>query len=701
MNRSSRSRGVAPILLPVLALLLPAAGLAAAPPPPEPGAPAAAEAPRSAPPVRRWVLLIQGNRAGELTVAESPATASTSAAETWHMAFNDRGRGPDLTTRLTLAADGTPAEEETTGNDYLKAPVEESFSRHGAAATWKNPNEAGTTSVEGAAYYLGSYSAAPDVGLLARALAAAPGNRLPLLPEGEARLERLGTLEVSAGGERRTLTHASITGLGFTPTSVWMAPDGSFFATADSWFSIVPESWEGIVDRLVSAQNEADARRSAELAARLARHPSGPVAITGAALFDPESRRVLAGRTVIVSGEKIAAVGPDGEVEIPAGATRIDATGKTLLPGLWDMHTHLSEVDGILHLAAGVTTVRDLANDVERVTGLRKAWDEGSAIGPRTILAGILDGPGPYAGPTKALVSTEAEAHAWIARYASLGYEQIKLYSSLDPALVPAIEKDAHARGLRLSGHIPNGLTAEQAVQLGFDEIQHINFILLNFWGDQGIDTRTPARFTEVAARAATLDLSSEPVRRFVHLLAERKIVVDPTVAVFEAMFTARPGEVSPPFAAVVGRLPAQVRRGAYGGGLPPPEGMDETYRRSFRKMLDMVGELYRAGVPLVAGTDGLAGFTLHRELELYVEAGIPAPEVLRIATLDAARVMHRDDRLGTVEPGKLADLILVAGNPAEHISDVRNTELVMRGGTLYDPAELYAAIGVRPQPPM
>ncbi|HLE85985.1 MAG TPA: amidohydrolase family protein [Thermoanaerobaculia bacterium] len=455
--------------------------------------------------------------------------------------------------------------------------------------------------------------------------------------------------------------------------------------------------WEGVLETLREVEERADDVWARDLAARLAHRPEGPLALVGAAVFDPRTGETLAGRTVVIEGDRIAAVGPDGEVPVPAGATRIDAAGKTLLPGLWDMHAHLSEVDGPLNLAAGVTSVRDLANDVEQVTGYRAAWDAGEALGPRVVLGGFLDGPGPFAGPTKALVATEEEALAWIERYDELGYEQIKVYSSLDPALLPAIAGAAHERGMRLSGHVPQGLTAAEAVELGFDELQHANFLFLNFWGDAGIDTRTPARFTEVAARGAGLDLGSPEVAAFVRLLAERKIEVDPTLAVFEGMLTGRPGEVSPGFRTVADRFPAQVRRGFLGGGLQPPEGMDETYRESFDRMVEIVGVLYRAGVPLLAGTDALAGFALHRELELYVEAGIPAPAVLRIATLGAAEVTGRAETLGSIEPGKLADLIVVAGDPAQDISDIRKVELTIKGGTLYESAELYQALGIRP----
>src|SRR5262249_39707193 len=145
-------------------------------------------------------------------------------------------------------------------------------------------------------------------------------------------------------------------------------------------------------------------------------------------------------------------------------------------------------------------------------------------------------------------------------------------------------------------------------------------------------------------------------------------------------------------------RLPPQVRRGvlAGGGGLPVPEGMDGRYRDSAKALLAMVKALYDNGIPIEAGTDALCGFAYHRELELYVEAGIPAPQVLPIATSGAARITHHEDR-GVVAPGKLADLVLVDGDPAAKISDVRRVVLTIKGGTVYDASELYKALGVKP----
>jgi hypothetical protein len=250
---------------------------------------------------------------------------------------------------------------------------------------------------------------------------------------------------------------------------------------------------------------------------------------------------------------------------------------------------------------------------------------------------------------------------------------------------------------LRVSGHIPNGITASQFVEDGADEIQHINFIFLNFLASQVKDTRTPERFTAVGANAAKLDLQSRPVNDFIQLLLNHHTTVDVTLGTFEGMFTGRPGQASPDLVPVLKRLPAQVQRGAYSGGLPVTAENDQLYKESYRAMLAMTSRMYDAGIPILAGTDGTAGIMLHRELELDVQAGIPAAKALQIATFSAARLLKQDRELGSIAEGKRADFLLVDGNPGEHISDIRRCRVVMKNGTLYDSGDLYAAAGIGP----
>jgi hypothetical protein len=648
---------------------------------------AAAPAPQEV----RYDFLLAGNLAGAAVSSVEP-----DGTRVYNFEFNDRGRGPQTRERVRLDERGLPTFMEITGHDYLKVPVEERFSRSQGRASWKNASEKEDREVREPAFYLSLSGAPQETELLAKALLAAPGNKLPLLPVGEARIEKVASTRVQAGGESRAVDLYSLHGLGFTPNYVWLDSQRNLFAGLWGWAVTIRDGWKDAVPELDRVQSQAVKEWYRDLAAKLAHRPKGGLILRNARLFDPETGEVTSGVTVVVSGNRIKAMGRGAEAMIPEGAEVVDAKGKMILPGLWDMHTHLSEEQGLLNLAAGVTTVRDLANDTDKLLDLRKRWDAGEAIGPRVIMAGFMDGPGPYAGPTKVLVDTPEEALAAVDRYAKLGYVQIKLYSSLDPKLVPAIVQRAHALGLRVSGHIPNGITAEQAVREGFDEIQHANFLVLNFLSPE-IDTRTPARFTEVAQHAAELDLKSERVKSFIALLKERGIVSDPTLVAFEGMFTARSDQLDPGLAAVADRFPPQVRRGLYGGGLNPPAEQVQRYRDSFRAMQNLVRALHDAGVTIVAGTDAMPGFSLHRELELYVDAGIPAPEVLRIATLGAARVMKRGQDLGTVTPGKLADLILVDGDPTARISDIRRVVLTVKDGVIYDPAALYRAVGVKP----
>jgi hypothetical protein len=646
--------------------------------------------PADASPETRYSYLISGNPAGF-------ATSRPSDGGWWSYTFefNDRGRGPKLASRVRLDERGIPVSIETRGVGYLKNPIEERFELADRRATWKNPSEEGDREVSGSAFYLAQYSSPESIAVLARALLNARGNRLDLLPEGEARLQDLGTTQVNAGGIGRTVHLYGISGLGFTPAYVWLDSQGRFFGSVAGWSTTILEGWEGAAAGLLAYQDRIDGEQAAKLARELGHRPERALVIRGARLFDPKTAATIPDTTVVIEGNRIQAVGRDGEVAIPRRAEVIDARGKTLLPGLWDMHVHIGPDEGILDLAAGITSTRDMANDIDQLADLQRRVGAGELIGPRVFMAGFMDGPGPYAGPTKILVDTEQEALAAVDRYSDLGYIQIKLYSSLDPKLVPPVIARAHSKGMRVSGHIPYGLSAEQAVRAGFDEIQHMNFLFLNF--RDGVDTRTPQRFIDVAENAAKLDLKSSEVQRFLDLLKQRKTVIDPTLNVFEDMFTGRPGEIGPGWQEVADRLPAQVRRGLLGGGLAVPEGKDRLYRDSYAAMLKMLKALYDNGIPIVAGTDSMAGFALHRELEIYAQAGLPAPEILRLATLGAAEVIHQDKHFGTIEPGKLADMILVDGDPAGRISDIRRVVTTIKDGVVYDAGKLYEAVGVTP----
>ena len=609
--------------------------------------------------------------------------------------FNDRGRGPKIAAHYVLGADESPVRTDITGNDYLKAPVDEHFAVEAGIGRWKSTSENGQAPAPG--FYVSNNGSAAESAFLVSALLKAKNAPVKLFPAGEARLERMTDVTVESHGQKLHVTEYAITGLAFEPQTLWLDDQLHFFASPGKWFAFLREGWEDTNDQLYALDRKAIDQRYARLAHELAEHPSHSVAIEHVRLFDSEQAATREDRTVVVQGERIAMVGPAATISVPKDAEVIDGAGKTLLPGLFDMHAHLQALDGILNIASGVTAARDMGNDIDELKHIQDQWESGAAIGPRVWKSGFIDGRGPFQAPTGLYADTAEEAQAAVNRYADLGYVQIKLYSSLKPEFVPGIVKTAHARGLRVSGHIPNGMIASQFVDDGADEIQHINFIFLNFLADKVKDTRTPERFTAVGANAAKLDLQSKQVNDFIALLLQHHTTVDVTMATFEGMFTGRPGEVSPDFAPVLSRLPAQVQRGAYNGGLPVTAENDQLYKDSYRAMLRMTKRMYDAGIPILAGTDATAGLMLHRELELEVQAGIPPVKALQIATLNAARLLKQDKDLGSIATGKRADLLLVEGNPAEHISDIRRCRVVMKNGILFKSADLYAAAGIKP----
>ena len=640
----------------------------------------------------RFVVLFSGRPAGYLKVWQE-GSENISDSE-----FNDRGRGPHIRERLTTDPSGYITSALITGHNYLKDSVDERFTYANGTASWKNHVEGESSKRGPLQFYSSIDGTAAETDPFVKALLNAGGKPVPLFPSGEATIEKVRDLEIgTAGSPRKTTSLYAISGLGFTPYYVWLDADSRFFGYVSSWNSVIRAGSESAVPAMLTAQDTAAAVRFKTLARTLAHRPSGALVFRNANVFDSEHARMIPHTTVVIVGDKIQAVGPDQTTPIPAGAQVIDAAGKALLPGLSDMHVHVGPgEDGMLHIAAGVTTARDMGTDTTNVLSLRKKFDDGSLIGPHLLLAGLIDTPGPYQVPTGVLASTESEVRAAVKRYAEMGFEQIKVYSSMKPELVPIIIAEAHQRGLRVSGHVPAFMTAEEVVRLGFDEVQHVNFLMLNFI-DSAKNTRGMSRFTAVGKDAAALDFASPRVKAFFKLLKDRGTDIDPTVGTFEDMFTGRPGQMSPNLAAVADRFPTQVRRYMFGGGLPVPPGMDQRYRDSYAAMIRMVGELYRHGIPIVPGTDGMAGFGLHRELELWVRAGIPPAEVLRFATLGAAHVMKHDDVRGSITPGKVAEVFLVRGDPSTNISDIRNVELVVRNGALFRSAELYSALGIKP----
>jgi imidazolonepropionase-like amidohydrolase len=611
--------------------------------------------------------------------------------------FNDRGRGPKIYTSYRLNADGIVIAEQSKGVDYMKNPVAEDYTLRDGKAEWKNQSENEKSGNAEAKFYI-DLNGGPESGaILARALLH-KGGKLAVLPSGETRIRRLQTVPVEANGKKVEATLYEIIGLSLTPHYLWLDDERRFFASTNPWGGIVRQGFQESAKKLAEAQQSVQRKRWAKLAAQFTHKPQGDLILTNVNVFDSITGKVTANQRVTVQGDRITSVEGEHGQSVSQNAQVLDGTGKMALPGLWDMHQHLWPISAYLDVAAGITTIRDLANPVEQLTKLRESIANGTQIGPRVIAAGFIDGRGPFQGPVASFADTPEEAVAMVDKYADLGYVQMKIYSSMKPELVPIIAQEAHKRGLRVSGHVPAQMIAEQFVKEGADEIQHINFIMLNFMPDVK-ETRNPDRFIMPGRRSAKLDLNSDAVNQFVSFLKEHKTVVDPTMAIFEATYTDRPGKIGPMETAMFDRMPVQAQRQIKTAGEALPAGDAETdklYRDSWANMVRMLKKMYDGGVQIVAGTDQGNGYALHREMEIYQEAGIPATKVLQIATIEAATLMKRDKELGSITPGKIADIILVNGDPASHIQDIRKIEAVIQSGSVLKPAELYPAVGIR-----
>ena len=403
-------------------------------------APPVESCPDNASASRAYSFFLAGNRAGYHLECRMPDGSGLYIFE-----FNDRGRGPSVRSRIVQDAAGIPTVITVDGNDYLKNEIAERFSVEKGKAAWKNKVEQGTRNLEAPAFYLSQSGTPAELPMLAKAAFAAPGHQLALLPSGEARVEALDVRTVRNGDASKQVQLYAVYGLGYQPTTVWLDDKGEFFASLDSWVVMVPEGWEPVAPELLEIQEARLTALRSEQARRLRQVPAGPVLIEHANLFDAEARVMKPGSSVLLEGNLIRAVGADGSFPVPEGASRIDAAGRALVPGLWDMHSHPEPSDGLLLLAAGVTGVRDMAAEPAKRERM-KTW-ESETLGPRIVYAGIVDGPGPFQGPTQVLVANEAEARAAVDAMADAGFILVKIYSSVKPELVPILVDEARKRG--------------------------------------------------------------------------------------------------------------------------------------------------------------------------------------------------------------------------------------------------------------
>ncbi len=601
--------------------------------------------------------------------------------------WNNRRVSVDET--LKLNAQGVPVKLMLKGTSPFGAPIDEMFKYKNGVAKWQSLNESGEKADDSVDFYSpSSVNFATDNATMRYAF---QNNQyeLDVYPQGKMLIKKLDSRQLNG----QTVHLMATSGLGLTPNFAWYDDKGNFFAKSFGPMYVIRDGFtEAQFKELEKAQQEAEQTFLEGLADTLTHSPKS-LLIQNVAVFDSKEGTLLQNHDVLIENGKIVNV--SAHIEEAANQSKVDGTGKTLIPGLWDMHGHLSKNNGILNIANGVTSVRDMGNEHDNIMEIQALFDSNKVLGSRVYRAGFMD---QYSENSAGLsVKSLEEALDTVDFFADNGYVQVKLYSSIDPQWVKPIAERAHSRGLRLSGHVPAFMTAEQAVKDGYDEIQHINMLFLNFLAGEEVDTRTKQRFSLMGEQAAKLPMDSPEMNAFIKLLADERIVIDPTVSTFRSLLMAENQKVDGEFADIAPNMPVNFTRGLKGAQMHVEDDFKISYQKSGEAMQKMLKKLYDAGVPIVPGTDSIAGFALIRELELYVDAGIPAAEVLNMASIDSAKLMGVAHQTGSIEAGKVADVVLVDGNPLEDIRALRNAALVVKGEQVFKPEEIYKAIGVKP----
>lgn len=610
-----------------------------------------------------------------------------------------RGQVWELDERVVIGADGMPSSLMVRGVTP-EGDAAETFQIAGTEATWKSPVDAGKGAYTSAAFYVaqgGTFSGSAQ--LLIEALLATPDKSLALLPSGRARAERLTELEVSQGDAKKTVTAWAMTGLSPSPIPVWTTADGKFFASV-SGLSILPEGYEGNLKALDKAQDDALAARSPAVAKALIKTPASPVAFTHVRAF-VDGSHFADDQTVVVDHGLIVKVGPARSVPVPKDAQIFEGSGKTLVPGLWDSHQHVSDdAAGPFLLSLGITSARDPGNNNPLTVARAERRAKGDLLSPKVYPSLLIDGKGPNSAQLGTIVTSPDEAIAAVRKAKADGFTGIKFYGTYNPAWVAPAATEAHKLGLHVHGHVPAGMRPSAAIAAGYDELTHIYFVMMEAMPDSVVATSNGInRFEGTGRFAKDVDLNAPPIKSLVATMAERKIVSDPTLVVAESLFVPENGDLSPAYAPYLGTLPPATERGFRQGGFSVPKDLTRAdYRKSFDKMSALVTLMHKSGIAIVAGTDG-SGLELVRELELYVAAGFTQEEALETATINPARLLHVDKTTGSITVGKAADLVLVEGDPSRRIGDLRNTRTVMMDGKLMDADALRTASGFSGRP--
>ncbi len=610
---------------------------------------------------------------------------------------NERGRITGVEAELKLNMDLSPisyfsrriVKEDTT--NIFKMELNE-----GSVSIWEKHFDVVTSKTPSRFYPLHSnIPAAMEMMLYQYYFKQGETKNIPTLPRGEVSITHKAQDVAQINGKEVLLDRYVVEGINWGGRTVWLDKDKNLVALVKANTQIreiIKKGYEEAMPIFIAGNVTEQINALTEYTTKLKGTQAKIVALVGGDLVDGLSNVAKKDMTLIIEDGKIVTIGKRSEIDIPKNAKVIDVTGKTLMPGLWDMHAHSNQVQWApAYLAGGVTTIRDNGNEVEFATAFRDGIDKDGLLGPDILLAGMTDGAGKKGNGIIRATNVE-EAREVVAMYHSKGYKQVKIYNSLEPDVLKVLAEEGHKNGMSVTGHIPVAVgTMANAVHLGMDMFSH----------DRAIYS---VLFPEKTKQQAGKDLlenpevSDERIKKAIDFLLENKIALDPTLNL-RVLLNTKQGTLIETVEPDAGRIAYELWEGKrFRKGRRPNQVKKEIAK--YTRGAEVVGDFFRAGIPIVAGTDNFVPvFSLYLELETYHKLGGLTPlEAIQTATIIPARVMGMDSETGTLEIGKEADIAILDKNPLLDISNIRTVSAVVTNGNFYESNPLWEAADFLPR---
>lgn len=640
-------------------------------------------------------IILNTNTIGKMDVLTKHNTDNLESSITVDYSYSNNGRGETYHEEIKLDAAGYPVNWTVKGNSTFGNAINEYYSLIENNASWADSTGSGTAEVNEPTLYVTQFGSEYTSFILANALLRDEDQRSPTLPAGELSLTLMENIEIATGNEKMNLSTYALSGADLNPEYFILDNNAHLFAYIAPSFIIVRSGFEDQDVALRALAEKYSTQRYEKIQSEVAHQYSGNVRIRNVRIFNPDTLSLTEPVSVVVVGEQISSI---DSLSIPTkeSETEIDGNGGSLIPGLFDMHGHMGAEEALLNVAAGVTSVRDMGNSNEVLEVLVEKIESGILTGPRITRYGFIEGKSEFSANGGIIVENQEQAIAAVRTYADKGFPAIKLYNSMNGDWTPAIAKEAHRLNMSVSGHVPAFSNANAMIEAGYDELTHINQVMLGWVLKPDEDTRSLLRFTAMK-RFPQLDLKSNAVQKTINLMVDNGVAIDPTMAIHELGLTTRNGVTRVGVADYIDNMPPAVQRNAKVALFKVEnEKDDQDYRAAYQMIVATVKMMKERGIQLLPGTDMGGAFNLHRELEIYQAFGMSPAEVVKLGSTDMADYLGQE-QLGRIEEGKLADFFLIPGDPTREFKAIKTISMVSKGGVFYYPSEIYPKFGIKP----